>query len=319
MFPISKKYYPVALLLGFAGAACAQEAQECKQIRLADIGWTDNAANNGVTIAVARAIGYEPKTTQVSAPIAFISLQKDDLDVFLDYWSPALDSVAKPMIEAGKVSLLEVPNLTGARYTLAVPNYLAEKGLRSFQDLAAFKEELGGKIYGIESGSGGNSVIKKMIAENMYDLSDFKLIESSETAMRMEVARAVKREAPIVFLAWAPHPMNIELPLTYLSGGDDAFGPDYGSATVYSVQSVKFPQRCPNAARLISNMKFDVNMESELMGDILAKKDPVESARAWIARNPQWLDTWLDGVKTFDGKDAKAAAIAHFGAMAKAD
>jgi len=319
MFPISKKYYSVALLLGFAGVACAQEAQECKQIRLADIGWTDNAANNGVTIAVARAIGYEPKTTQVSAPIAFISLHKDDLDVFLDYWSPALDSVAKPMIEAGKVSLLETPNLTGARYTLAVPNYLAEKGLRSFQDLAAFKEELGGKIYGIESGSGGNSVIKKMISENMYDLSNFKLIESSETAMRMEVARAVKHEAPIVFLAWAPHPMNIELPLTYLSGGDAAFGPDYGSATVYSVQSVKFPQRCPNAARLISNMKFDVNMESELMGDILAKKDPVESASAWIARNPQWLDTWLDGVKTFEGNDAKAAAIAHFEALAKAD
>lgn len=319
MFPISNKYYPAALLLGFASAAVAQEAQECKQIRLADIGWTDNAANNGVTIAVAEAIGYEPKTTQVSAPIAFISLQKGDLDVFLDYWSPALDSVAKPMIETGKVSLLETPNLTGARYTLAVPNYLAEKGLHTFQDLAAFKKELGGRIYGIESGSGGNTVIKKMIAENMYGLSDFKLIESSETAMRMEVARAVRREAPIVFLAWSPHPMNIELPLTYLSGGDDAFGPNYGAATVYSVQSVTFPQRCPNAAKLISNMKFDVNMESELMGDILAKKDPVMSARAWIARNPQWLETWLEGVKTFDGKDAKSVAIAHFSAMTKTD
>lgn len=319
MLPISKKYYPVALLIGFAGSTFAQEAQECKQIRLADIGWTDNAANNGVTVAVAEAIGYEPKITQVSAPIAFISLQKDDLDVFLDYWSPALDSLAKPMIEAGKVSLLETPNLTGARYTLAVPNYLADKGLRSFQDLARFKTELGGKIYGIESGSGGNTVIKKMIMENMYDLSDFQLIESSETAMRMEVARAVKREAPIVFLAWAPHPMNIELPLTYLSGGDDAFGPDYGSSTVYSVQSVTFPERCPNAAKLISNMKFDVDMENQLMRDILAKNDPVESARAWIAKNPKWLDIWLEGVNTFDEGDAKAAATAHFGALAKAE
>lgn len=319
MFHMTKKYCAVALLLGFAGATYAQEAEECKQIRIADIGWTDNAANNGVTIAVARAIGYEPKTTMMSAPIAFISLHKDDIDVFLDYWSPALDSVAKPMIESGKVSLLEAPNLTGAKYTLAVPNYLADEGLRSFQDLAKFKEALGGKIYGIESGSGGNTVIKKMIAENMYDLGDFKLIESSETAMRMEVARAVKREAPIVFLAWAPHPMNIELALTYLSGGDDAFGPNYGSATVYTVQSVKFSQRCPNAAKLVSNMKFDVDMESELMGEILAKKDPVQSASAWIAKNPQWLDTWLDGVKTFDGEDAKAAALAHFGGISKAD
>lgn len=319
MFHMNKKFCAAALLLGLASVAHAQDAEECKQIRIADIGWTDNAANNGVTIAVARAIGYEPKTTLMSAPIAFISLHKDDLDVFLDYWSPALDSVAKPMIESGKVSLLEAPNLTGAKYTLAVPNYLAEKGLRSFQDLTNFKEELGGKIYGIESGSGGNTVIKKMIAENMYGLKDFKLIESSETAMRMEVARAVKREAPIVFLAWAPHPMNIELPLTYLSGGDEAFGPNYGSATVYTVQSTKFAQRCPNAAKLVSNMKFDVNMESELMADILAKKDPVQSAQAWIAKNPKWLDTWLEGVKTFDGRDAKAAALNHFGAISKAD
>jgi len=34
---------------------------------------------------------------------------------------------------------------------------------------------------------------------------------------------------PIVFLAWDPHPMNIQFELRYLAGGDSAFGPNYGA------------------------------------------------------------------------------------------
>ena len=52
--------------------------------------------------------------------------------------------------------------------------------------------------------------------------------------MLAQVARAVKKQEPVVFLGWEPHPMNANFEMAYLSGGDDFFGPDFGGATVYT-------------------------------------------------------------------------------------
>ena len=54
-------------------------------------------------------------------------------------------------------------NLEGAKYTLAVPTYLADKGLKDFADIAKFADDLDGKIYGIEPGNDGNRLILDMI------------------------------------------------------------------------------------------------------------------------------------------------------------
>ena len=71
-----------------------------------------------------------------------------------------------------------------------------------------------------------------MIDADDFGLGDWKLVESGEQAMLAQVARAEKSGDAIVFLAWAPHPMNTAFELTYLSGGDAYFGPDYGGAQV---------------------------------------------------------------------------------------
>ena len=71
--------------------------------------------------------------------------------------------------------------------------------------------------------------------------------------MLAQVARATRSEEPIVFLGWEPHPMNANFDLTYLSGGDDVFGPNYGGATVYTNVRAGYargvPERRPAAAR----------------------------------------------------------------------
>jgi glycine betaine/proline transport system substrate-binding protein len=54
-------------------------------------------------------------------------------------------------------------------------------------------------------------------------------------------------------------------------------------------------------------------MESEIMVGVLAKKDPLVLAKAWIKKNPEWLTTWLEGLTTYDGKDAASASRAYFG------
>ncbi|MNY40581.1 Glycine betaine-binding protein OpuAC precursor [compost metagenome] len=107
--------------------------------------------------------------------------------------------------------------------------------------------------------------------------------------------------------------MNSQFKMTYLSGGDEVFGADFGAAKVYTITSKEYSERCPNAARLIANLKFNVDVESELMVGVLDKQNSIEVAKAWIKRNPQWLNTWLAGVTTFEGKEALPTAQKYFG------
>ena len=303
-------------LLSLAAAvqgAWAQEPQSCQQVRFAEIGWADIAATTGVAMTLTEGLGYQPKKVMASVPIAFTGVKNKQIDVFLGYWAPSMDSVIEPFTKDGGVKVLPKANLEGAKYTLAVPSYAAEAGLKSFQDIARFKDQLGGKVYAIEPGNDGNLLIDKMIKGDQYGLGGFRMVESSEAGMLVQVQRAIKKKEPVVFLAWAPHPMNTQFDITYLAGGDEVFGPDYGAAKVYTVVPPDYEARCANVGKLLNNLQFNVEMESQLMEKVLAKEDPVEVAKTWLKANPQYLDQWLSGVTTYDGQDGAAAVKKHLG------
>lgn len=294
-------------------SAWAQDPESCKQVRFAEIGWADISATTGVAMVLTEGLGYQPRKVMASVPIAFTGVKNKQIDVFLGYWAPSMDPVIEPFTKDGGVKVLDKPNLEGAKYTLAVPTYAAEAGLKSFQDIAKFKDQLGGKIYGIEPGNDGNLLIDKMIKGNQFDLGGFRMVESSEAGMLVQVQRAVKKQEPVVFLGWAPHPMNTQFDLTYLAGGDDVFGPDFGAAKVYTVVPPDYQERCANVGKLLNNLQFTVEIESQLMDRVLKKENPTIVAKDWLKANPQILDQWLAGVTSYDGQDGAAAVKKHLG------
>ncbi|MCB2152117.1 MAG: glycine/betaine ABC transporter substrate-binding protein, partial [Rhodobacteraceae bacterium] len=173
------------------------------------------------------------------------------------------------------------------------------------------KDALDGKIYGIEPGNDGNRLIIDMIAANQFGLEGFEVIESSEQGMLAQVANADGDGKPIVFLGWEPHPMNANFELTYLSGGDDIFGPNYGGAEVFTNTRAGYVAECPNTGKFLTNLTFTLAMENEIMGAILNDgEDPNDAAKAWLAGHKDVLGPWLDGVTTKDGGDAMAAVEA---------
>ena len=307
------------LLAAFAGlslaplCAGAAEPAECRPVRMVDIGWTDITATTSLTTVVLQGLGYKPTTTIASVPIAFTGLKKKSLDVFLGYWNPSMIPIIEPFLKEKSLQVLPAPNLSGAKYTLAVPTFVADAGLKDFADIARFRKELNGKIYGIEPGNDGNALIQRMISGNEFGLGGFKMVESSEAGMLIEVQRSIDRHKFIVFLGWEPHPMNERFKMTYLSGGDKVFGPNYGGAAVYTAVATGYLERCPNVGTLIRNLKFGLSMESQVMAPILAKRDPIASAQEWLRANPAALTDWLKGVQTFDGKDGAGAVRAYLG------
>ena len=292
----------------------AAGAGSCTAVKFADIGWTDITATTALTSTVLEGLGYKAESIQASVPIAFAGIQKNQVDVFLGYWSPSMTPIVDPFLKTKSITVLPKPNLVGAKYTLAVPTYAFDAGLKTFADIAKFKDQLEGKIYGIEPGNDGNKLIADMISKDQFGLKDFKMVESSEAGMLTQISRSIKEKKMLVFLGWAPHPMNVQYPMTYLSGGDDVFGPNYGAAEVYTVVSNTLATRCPNVSKLVGNMEFNVDMEGKVMQPIMDKEAPATAAKAWLKANPDALNKWLDGVTTVDGKPGLEAVKKFVGA-----
>jgi len=296
-----------------AGAASAADAPACKTIRMSDPGWTDITSTNAIAGVVLGGLGYTQDVKTLSVPIGYESMKNGNLDVFLGNWMPAQQKFIDALNEAKAVEVLGT-NLTGAKFTLAVPTYVAEAGVKHFKDLAANADKFGSQIYGIEPGAPANANIQKMIDANDFGLKGWKVVESGEQAMLAQVKRSGNGKGWIVFLAWAPHPMNETFDITYLSGGDAYFGPNFGGADVRTLARTGWSAQCPNAATFFRNLKFDLPLENAMMGKILDEgQEPAAAAKAWLKANPAALEPWLAGVTTFDGKPGLPAVKASLG------
>ncbi|UTW48747.1 choline ABC transporter substrate-binding protein [Bacterioplanoides sp. SCSIO 12839] len=283
---------------------------QCDTVRFSDVGWTDITATTAVASVVLESIGYNTKTQVLSVPVTYKSLENNDIDVFLGNWMPTMEADIKPYRERGTVETL-VTNLEGAKYTLAVPQYVYDAGVKSFADIAKYADKFDSKIYGIEPGNDGNRLIQSMIDQNAFGLKDFEVVESSEAGMLSQVKRKTRRDNWIVFLGWEPHPMNANFDLAYLEGGDDFFGPNLGGAVVETNVRKGYAQACPNVGQFLKNLTFTLQAENEIMAAILDDgKKPEAAAKAWIKKNPEALNAWLKGVTTKDGAEALKSAMA---------
>jgi glycine betaine/proline transport system substrate-binding protein len=294
----------LSTLLLASVASYAAEPAACKTVRFSDVGWTDVTATTALTSEMLAALGYQPEIKMLSVPVTFHAMQTQDIDVFLGSWMPTMKNDIDPYLKNGSVEVVRT-NLTGAKYTLAVPEYVYQAGVRRFSDIAQFSDRFGKRIYGIEAGNDGNRLISSMIKEKAFGLQDFKLVESSEAGMLTQVKRAALKQQWVVFLGWEPHPMNRNLKLRYLEGGDAYFGPNLGGATVHTTTRSAYAKQCPNVGRLLKNLVFSTEVENKLMGQILDQKQEAKvAARQWLGQNTAIWTPWLSGVNSFNGQPA---------------
>lgn len=289
----------------------AADPASCAAVRMADLGWTDIVLTNTTAEIILTALGYQPSQTLLGLDVSYVSLQSGEMDIFQGNWRPVQNDQYKAFFDDGSVEELG-QNLDGAKFTLAVPKYVSDAGVKSFADLAAHTEKFDGKIYAIEPGS--NQPLLDMIAENRHGLGEWEIVESSEAGMLSQVSRLYPNQDWVVFLGWEPHPMNLDYELTYLEGGDIEFGPNLGGATVHTLSRRGYAAECPNAAKFFSQLAFDINYENlgmqKIMGEGLMAED---AAKAMIAARPELLEAWLQDVTTLDGQPGLAAVKAALG------
>ena len=293
-----------AVTIALAGPAFAEG---CDKVVFSDVGWTDITATTATTTFILEALGYETETKILSVPVTYTGLAEGDIDVFLGNWMPTMEGDIAAYRDAKTVDIV-AENLKGTQYTLATNPAGAALGIKSFADLAPNMDALEGQIFGIEPGNDGNRLILERIEANDFGMGGFELVESNEQAMLAQAAKLDADGKPVVFLGWAPHPMNAAIEMTYLTGGEAWFGAE---GSVFTNTRSGYVAECPNTGKLLQNLSFSLEMENEIMGAILNDgADAGDAAKAWLAKNPAALDGWLAGVTTKDGGDAKAAVMA---------
>jgi glycine betaine/proline transport system substrate-binding protein len=311
-----------ALAVTAAPAAHAASPEACKDVRLEQVNWTGVSAKTETLKWMLDELGYETDLITASVPIMFSSLAEDERDAFLGLWLPTQTSMVKKYVEAGDIDIVS-RNLDGAKYTLAVPAFVYEQGVRHFSDLNQYKDKFDGRILGIEAGNDGNQIIKTMIEDDAYNLGGWELMASSEAGMLTQVKKNTEDDEWSVFLGWEPHPMNLNMDIRYLGGGETYWGPNKGGAQVYTITAEGYAWRCPNVGQLLANYRFTLD-EQNTLGQYVVNEDMsyLEAGKQLIQDKPELLDRWFGeigpyvytGIKTFDGsQNAKPVIKAALG------
>ena len=306
---VRKILLATALVAASAVAAQAAEPESCKTVRMADVGWTDNTAQNGLFKNVLKGLGYKTEDQVLALPVIMESLKNNDLDIFLDNWMPSNAANVQPYLDEKSLDMLD-PNLVGAGYGPVVPDYVAAAGVKDIKDLAANADKFDKKFYGIEPGNDGNKIVQAKIDDPANNLKGWELVESSEQGMLAQAEKSMKKQEWIAFLGWAPHPVMGQMKLVYLTGFEkDGFG----DAQIKTLTRPGYSAECANVGKLLANLKFTLPMESSIMDAIGGGADGEKASADWLKANPGVLDSWLAGVTTFDGKDGLAAVKSGLG------
>jgi len=252
--------------------------------------WTDGLSTAYLWKAVLEEEGYEVEVQDIAdaAPL-YTGLAKGDIDVYPSAWSEVthkdyMDEYGDDLEDLGAY-------YEGAVLTFAVPEY---SKIESIEDLPKFKDELDGKIIGIEPGAGLTRTTKdSVIPQYKLDKAGFTLVESSTTAMLAELDKAIRGEKEIVVTLWRPFWANATYKVKDLKDPKGALGQP---ENLHEIATKGFSDKFPEVAKMFGNFKLDDESYGALEKAVVDgnEKDKIPGVEAavdaWLADHPDFID-----------------------------
>lgn len=162
------------------------------------------------------------------------------------------------------------------------------------------------KIVGIEPGAGIMQATEKALKE--YDnLADWKLVESSSTAMAAELQKAYEKKEPIVVTGWSPHWKFAKFDLKYLEDPKGIYGEEESIETLVR-KGLKEDQ--PSAYTVLDQFSWEPSNMEEVMVEIHDGAKPKEAATKWVEANKDLVSEWTKGAEKVSGEKISLAYVA---------
>ncbi len=266
-------------------------------------------------------LGLDVELQTGTNPIVFEAMDRGGMDVHPEVWLPNQNNLNNTYVkEKGTVAMN--PNGVAAFQGMCVTKFTADThGVKTIQDLTdpekskIFDTNGDGKGEVWIGASGWASTNVEKVRAKDYGYSDtMELVEMDETLALANVDAAVAKKAPIVFFCYTPHHMFALHELVVLEE------PAYDAAKWNMIQPTDDPdwlnksmaasawdlaylhihyaksleQRQPEAAALLSKVKFDTDTISKMtFALVVEKQDPADFAKKWVAENQSLVDGWL--------------------------
>lgn len=267
------------MTLAFGSAAQAQD----KVIHMGTMSWEDLTPITGITRKVLEDKGYTVEVTEFSEwGIAFAAMTRGDIDIMAsqtdyvahDYW-------VKNMNALEKIS----PVSHGLYQAFAVPSYV---DIASIEDLNANADKFGGKIIGIEPGSG--LMRDAASAVDAYDL-DLELVEGSTGAMTAALKAAEDRGEWIAVTVWQPSWMMQKFDLKFLTDPKGIFP---GAQSYYWIGTKGFSAKNPGAREAIASVYVPLEDITAINSAVNDGKTMDEAVADWVGAHAELIGRWED-------------------------
>jgi len=262
-----------------AGIATAQA--EPDTIKIGSLGWEDVYPLSLIGKKVLEKGGFKVEIVKFSEwGIANAALAKGDVDLLIslpnyvtaDYW-------AKFKHRLEKISPVSYGNFQG----FVVPSYVP---INSIDQLNTISDKVGGKIVGIEPGSGLMHQVHDAV--KAYGLN-YQVIDGSTAAMTAELQSALERKEPIVTMLWKPSWMALKFDVKFLKDPKHVMQP---LDTYYWTATRGFSEKHPHAREAIASMYVPLDDITALNVAINEGKTFEQAVDAWWDQNKAVVDSW---------------------------
>ncbi|MBP1806183.1 glycine betaine ABC transporter substrate-binding protein [Rubellimicrobium aerolatum] len=268
--------------MAVAGALAAPAiAQEGKEIQIGTMTWEDLTPITGITKAVLEKAGYTVEVTEFSEwGIAFSALTNGDVDIMVaqadyaahDYWDRFKDDLEK-------IS----PVSHGLYQALVVPSYVP---VGSMEELNAHAEQFGGKIVGIEPGSGLMQDAAEAV--DAYGL-ELDLVEGSTAAMTAALQSAIEREEWIVAAIWTPSWMMEKFDVKFLADPKGVFP---SAQSYYWIGRDGFSAEQPHAREQLASVYVPLEDILSINGAVADGATMDQAVADWMAAHEDLVGRW---------------------------
>jgi glycine betaine/proline transport system substrate-binding protein len=249
-------------------------------------GWDEDVAGSNLWKEILEQKGYKVNMQELDIASTFTGVANGQINLYMDAWLP---STHKAYWDRFQNQLEVVTSWQKGKNTVVVPDYVND--VNTIADLKGKSSEFQGRIVGIEAGAGEMKAMREKVIPG-YGLTDYNLVEGSSPAMLASLDSAIKQKQPIVVTLWQPHWAFSRFPIKVLEDPQTAFGPP---DDMQIVATKGWSAANPEVAGWLKNFKITPEQLSSLMLDIqtAGKGKEQETAKAWIAKNQQLVDSWL--------------------------
>jgi glycine betaine/proline transport system substrate-binding protein len=264
-----------------AAYMAAPAMAEDMTIKMGTMGWEDLTPITGITKKVLEDAGYKVEVTTFSEwGIAYAALAKGDTQIMVSQ----TDYVAHDYWDKNKKKLEKIsPVSHGLFQAVAVPKYVTINSMEELNDNA---DKFGGKIVGIEPGSGLMRDTANAVRE--YGLK-LQLVEGSTAAMTAALKSATDRKEWIAVTLWEPSWMAQKFDIKWLQDPKGVFPP---AQSYYWIGQKGFVADHPHAREVLASVYIPLADITAMNGAVKDGKTMDEAVADWIGSHGDLIKRW---------------------------